>query len=154
MILISLFGDRYSFRDWSPAFLCICYCVFGCFLVYLLVLLSVLISILFLGVCLILCLSLFFCDGVIWCFLNGLSVCYWVIILLFVFFAFLTVVHVDTGPFVFFVRSLLQVLSDCMLVFVLVCLLTVVHSDTGPFVFSLSSIKISPFSLSYRINEA
>ena len=105
------------------------------------------------GVCLILCLSLFFCDGVIWCFFNGLSVCYWVIILLFVFFAFLTVVHVDTGPFVFFVRSLLQVLSDCMLVFVLVCLLTVVHSDTGPFVFSLSSIKISPFSLSYRINE-
>ena len=81
-------------------FVCLFICLFHC--------------VLCLSVCLIVCLSLFVCGWVIWCLFNGLSVCYWVIVLLFVFFCLLTVVHADTGPFVLFIRSLLRV---CQIVY-------------------------------------
>ena len=85
---------------------CLFACLFACFIVYF--------NFLCLGVCLIVCLSLFVCGRVIWCLFNGLSVCYWVIVLLFVFFCLLTVVHADTGPFVLFIRLLLRV---CQIVY-------------------------------------
>ena len=62
MIIISLFGDRCSFRDWSQAFLCNCYCVFICLLVYLPVSLSILIFCLWVFVWLFVLVCLFV-DG-------------------------------------------------------------------------------------------